>query len=86
VPEWAITFVQSLQSAVADNDYLSLGDIYKYLPNARRAHPTPEHYLPLLVAMGAAYGETSQLLHDSFEFGSLNNSSWLFGANIESVI
>lgn len=85
-PEWAKAFVQQLQTAVTANDYLSLGNIYKYLPGARRAHPTPEHYLPLLVAMGAAYGETSQLLHDSFEFGSLNNSSWLFGANPRSVI
>jgi 4,5-DOPA dioxygenase extradiol len=86
VPEWAETFVASLQAAVIDNNYEFLGDIYQHLPYAHRAHPTPEHYLPLLIAMGAAYKEKSQLLHNSFEFGSLNSSSWLFGVNLESVI
>lgn len=79
VPEWAKEFISWLQEKVEQNDYDSLVNLYKAAPHARRAHPTFEHYAPLLVAMGAAYQQPSKLIHDSTELGSLNNSSWLFG-------
>jgi 4,5-DOPA dioxygenase extradiol len=39
-------------------------------PYARRAHPTPDHFLPLLVALGAS-GEQSKgkLVYDNYEMG-----------------
>lgn len=78
-PIWAEEFTSSLQKAIEQKDYMVLTDIYKYFPHAARAHPTSEHYLPLLIALGAAQNENTQLIHDSYELGSLNNSSWLFG-------
>jgi len=78
-PVWASVFTLALQQAIEQKDYTSLSDIYTSLPHAKHAHPTSEHYLPLLVALGAAENEKTQLIHDSYDFGSLNNSSWLFG-------
>ena len=39
-------------------------------PYARRAHPTPDHFLPLLVALGAS-GEQSKgkLVYDNYSMG-----------------
>ena len=41
-------------------------------PSAKLAHPTTEHFLPLLVALGAAGDNTRpQCLHRSFDYGNL---------------
>ncbi|MFT7561362.1 MAG: 4,5-DOPA dioxygenase extradiol [Flavobacteriales bacterium] len=79
VPTWAKSFSQWLQNAVVTRDYDALTALYTQAPHAHTAHPTIEHYLPLLVAAGAAMGENVELIHDSYDFGSLNNSSFLFG-------
>ncbi|KAL5993347.1 hypothetical protein ACLOJK_014271 [Asimina triloba] len=48
-------------------------------PHAKKAHPWPDHLYPLHVALGAA-GETAkgELLHTSWEEGSLSYSSYRF--------
>lgn len=48
-------------------------------PHARKAHPHPDHFYPLHVAIGAA-GENSKakLIHSSIEFGSLSYASYQF--------
>lgn len=49
-------------------------------PHAVRAHPSEEHFLPLLVAMGAqAEGETAQLLDGGIEHGMLSMDSFAWG-------
>jgi 4,5-DOPA dioxygenase extradiol len=49
-------------------------------PHAERAHPTEEHFLPLLVAMGAqAEGEVAQLLDGGIEYGMLSMDSFVWG-------
>jgi 4,5-DOPA dioxygenase extradiol len=79
VPAWAKEFKAWLHKSVADNNYDALANLYKSAPHGGRAHPSFEHYSPLLVAMGAAFEESAQLVHDSDEYSVLNNSSWLFG-------
>ena len=48
-------------------------------PDAARAHPTEEHFLPLFVAWGAA-GEDARVerVVTGFEAGALAMDSWLF--------
>ena len=49
-------------------------------PHAARAHPTPEHLLPLFVALGAA-GPSPKVtqLHRSHEMGTLALDAFAFG-------
>lgn len=55
--DWALRFNAFVKSAITDGrredlvDYLSLG------ADARRSIPTPEHYLPLLYVLGAAFDD-----------------------------
>ncbi len=48
-------------------------------PHARRAHPSSDHFMPLLIALGAA-GEalTSERIHTSFELGTMSMASFAF--------
>lgn len=78
VPTWAEEFVSWLHEAVTTKDYAALTQLYNSAPHAAIAHPTLEHYTPLLVAAGAAYGKAGKCIHNSFELGSLNNSSFSF--------
>lgn len=49
-------------------------------PEAARSHPTDEHFLPLLVALGAAgQGAKGRVLHRSFTYGTLSMASFEFG-------
>ena len=49
-------------------------------PHAERAHPTEDHFLPLLIALGAqAEGETAQLMDGGIEHGMLSMDSFVWG-------
>jgi len=63
---------------------LQVGDFEKLAefgsaPQARMAHPTPEHLLPLLVAAGAggAQGRATRL-HAGYSYGSIGMSAFAF--------
>ncbi len=54
-------------------DYLDAG------PEAARNHPTPDHYTPLLVALGAAGdGAKGRRTHASFTYGTLSMAAFRF--------
>jgi 4,5-DOPA dioxygenase extradiol len=49
-------------------------------PHAERAHPSEEHFLPLLVALGAQQeGEAAQLIDGGVEHGMLSMDSFVWG-------
>lgn len=53
---------------------------WEHAPMARRAHPREEHLLPLMVAVGAAEGETAYLVyHENDFFGGVAVSNFMFG-------
>ena len=79
-PEYAQQFADWVGEAVLRRDVEALVDYRRRAPHAARAHPTEEHYLPLLVALGASDetdaiasiigGMTHEVLSmDSFAFG-----------------
>jgi 4,5-DOPA dioxygenase extradiol len=83
VQPYVSAFVQWVREAVQKGDAASLQRSFELAPHAHRAHPTDEHYLPLLVAMGAAQGasHTSQgrLIDGGVTHGILSMDSFVFG-------
>lgn len=53
-PQWAKEFDAWVSEALAKRDVDSLVDFRQKAPAAARAHPSIEHYLPVLVAVGAS--------------------------------
>jgi 4,5-DOPA dioxygenase extradiol len=50
-------------------------------PHAREAQPSPDHFLPLFVALGAAgKGARGERLHQGFTLGSLSMAAFRFAA------
>lgn len=68
MPGWVDEFAQWVNHQLISDDRAALLN-WESAPNARKNHPTPEHFLPLLVAMGAG-GQATQL-HHSVEHGVL---------------
>jgi len=79
-PEYAQAFADWAADAVARRDEEALVDYRRRAPHAERAHPTEEHYLPLLVALGAsAPHEISSLISGGMTYGVLSMDSFGFG-------
>lgn len=51
---YAVEFARWMHAALTARDARRLTDYRSEAPHARRAHPTEEHFLPLLVAYGAS--------------------------------
>lgn len=73
---WADEFAEWFEAAIRRNDLPALLDWTAQAPSARRNHPTPEHLLPLFVAMGA--GGAGQRIHRAMEYGVLSLDAYRF--------
>jgi 4,5-DOPA dioxygenase extradiol len=65
IADWAKTFVDWIKARIEERDFEALLDYRRQAPNAQRAHPTDEHFLPLFVALGAG-AETDRIEHLPF--------------------
>lgn len=80
---YVVEFTEWVRQAVIDGDQDRLLHALEQAPHAQRAHPTPEHFLPLLVALGAASTSgPSTVLNGGIEHGVLAMESYVFGAQI----
>lgn len=69
---WAVAFDEWLVAQCEAGDVDALTHWQQRAPDARRAHPTAEHFMPLLVAFGAAgAGARGRILHRSWDYGNL---------------
>ena len=81
--EYAREFAEWVRQAVEARDDERLVDTLRLAPHAQRAHPTAEHFLPLLVAAGAAAGDSEvETLEGGITYGVLSMDSYLFGARV----
>ena len=78
-PSWVSEFNEWLAGRLEAGDADALLEYRQLAPHARRNHPTEEHYVPLLCALGAA-GEaaTGRRLHHSYEHGVLSMDAFRF--------
>ena len=78
-PEWAATFDSEVTRALEQHDAKFLAQVVE-TDAGRQCHPTLDHYLPLLYALGAADARDRVSFPISgFDLGSLSMRSVLFG-------
>ncbi len=82
-PAYAKEFVVWVRRAVVTGDTARLKQTLELAPHAQRAHPTSEHFLPLLVAAGASADVVDQpeVLDGGFTHGVLSMESYVFGGH-----
>jgi 4,5-DOPA dioxygenase extradiol len=78
---YAKEFAAWSRQAVLAGDVASLVDYRHVAPSAIRAHPTEEHYLPLLVALGAAGTDIPAAIDGGITYGVLAMDSYAWGVH-----
>jgi 4,5-DOPA dioxygenase extradiol len=79
---YAVEFAHWMRQAVTRADEAALLDYRRLAPYAERAHPTEEHLLPLLVALGASHeSEAAQVIAGDITYGVLSMESYVWGVN-----
>ena len=79
-PDWARRFDHAVKQAVLQYDINTLLSIWPDTIDAQRAHPTPEHWLPLIYTAGAATeSDRIRFPTEGFDWGSLSMRSIIFG-------
>ena len=79
--DYALEFSAWITQAVLNRDHARLQQTMAIAPHAQRAHPTPEHLWPLMVAAGAAGAEVpAKRIEGGITHGVLAMDSYLFGA------
>lgn len=73
-PEYVAAFDEWLQVSIENNDREALLGYLHAGPHAAANHPTPEHFLPMFVALGA--GDTGRTLHRSYTFGVISMAAY----------
>jgi 4,5-DOPA dioxygenase extradiol len=82
---WAVEFDDIVKNNLVSRDHDSLIDYTKYHISSL-AHPTSEHYLPLLCAIGAAVDDKPQFFNETIFAGSVSMRSVVFGLNTKKRV
>lgn len=80
-PEYAQAFADWVRYAVERLDLTALVNYRELAPQAKRAHPTEEHFLPLLVALGAGVNTPAQWIEGGMTDRILSMDSFVMGMN-----
>ena len=79
--DWAQQFDDVVKKALLARDDQALVNYQQLHASARMAVPTPDHYWPLLYALGAAQGSAVPMqVHEGFQSGTLSMRCLQFGA------
>jgi 4,5-DOPA dioxygenase extradiol len=73
----AKVFAEWVAEKVAVQDAAALLN-YRLAPHGAESHPTEEHFLPLLVALGAADGDAALRYRPPFAYGGLSMDAYLW--------
>jgi len=76
---WADSFDETVRDAVLAEDVQSVMNAASSGKDARLAVPTPDHFMPLLYALGAAGSDKPVVFNDARTLGSLSMTGFIFG-------
>ncbi len=83
---YVIEFVQWIRAALQAGDVSQLVHALERAPHAQRAHPSTEHFLPLLIAAGAhRTGQPIGVLEGGVAYGMLSMESYAFGVELDPL-
>ncbi len=77
-PAWSVEFDEWAREAMAAKDVDALIDFWRAAPNAPVAHPRTEHFVPLLVTLGAAFAHGDPRITSTIDgfWHGLSKRSW----------
>ncbi len=77
VENWAAEFEAWVQKAIQQRDFAALFNYARHAPHASKAVPTPEHFAPLFVVLGAAqpYKKVDSIF-EGFEYANISMHSF----------
>lgn len=78
--DWTIQFDTEVQQRLDSGNLADLSTFLDWGPQARLAHPTHDHYLPLLYAAGAVQeGEAPRVFNTAYQYAALSMLSAIWG-------
>lgn len=79
VADYAVEFTHWVRQAVSARETQRLLHYRELAPHAERAHPSEEHFLPLLIALGASDEDMAQVIDGGIRHGALSMESYAWG-------
>jgi 4,5-DOPA dioxygenase extradiol len=77
--QWAFDFDSWLKESVEHGDVNAIKNYNRVAPYPERAHPYPDHFMPLITSMGAGgKGAKGKLIHNSWYWGDLGMGAYEF--------
>jgi 4,5-DOPA dioxygenase extradiol len=78
--QWALDFDSWLSESIKKGDDYAIKNYRNIAPYPERAHPYPDHFMPLITCMGAAgKGSKGEVIHNSWFWGDLGMGAYEFG-------
>ena len=78
-PDWVADFDEWIRDKAEAGDIAAIADYARAAPHARENHPSPEHFLPMPFAFGAAgEGAKGERIHHSHQNGVLMLDAYRF--------